>query len=73
MNVSGYGHFIQDRIVLFASDPGNEGICETYGGGYCYLDHSGQFVSDNMTVNYPGGSKYTYTMNVGLVSLSSLP
>ena len=67
LNMSGQGHYTEDRISLYPGDPVNNGVCPS-SNTVCFIDRGAIFVSDNMTVNYPGGSKLSYTMDVGLVS-----
>ena len=50
LRLSGIGQYIMDRFTFMGN----------------YVDNSGFFRADNVTANFPGGSKYT--LSVGMVS-----
>lgn len=64
-NITGQGHYIQTPLSLPAEDSQNQGVCS---GDTCVINYAGQFLSDNITITYAGGKKYSYTLDTGLVS-----
>ena len=58
MNITGSG---SQTLETFQFSQSNNS--DTYS-----LKGTGSYIADNFTVNYPGGSKYSWTQDVGVVS-----